>query len=662
MSMPILILEVLREPDVVLTRQRARQAAALLGFDPQEQTRVATAASEIARNAVQHGGGGRVEFTVEEQVPPSLLIRIRDQGPGVADVQGVLDGRTRGNGLAAARRLMDRFAITSRPGGGTEVVMGKSLPGRATPVTSEAIGRIAAALARKAPPEPVEEVRQQNQELICLLDALRDREAELFQINQELEETNRGVLALYAELDEKANSLRRASELKTRFLSNMSHEFRSPLNSIMSLTGFLLDRSDGDLSPEQEKQVKFIRKATEGLIEMVNDLLDLAKVEAGKVVVRPVEFELSELFSTLRGMIRPLLMNDAVALIFEDPGGLRPLRTDEGKVGQIVRNFLSNAVKFIERGEVRVRAEAGPGDTVVIAVSDTGVGIAQGDQARNFEEFGQVESPIQKRVQGTGLGLPLSKRLAELLGGTVMLRSTPGIGSTFTLIVPRVHRGPDSTGTPAGHALDASERPVLVVEDDPATIYLYEKYLQGTGFRVLPANGIEEARRVLAEVRPSAVVLDILLEAESGWTLLTELKQKDETRAIPILVLTRIDGKERSLALGADEFCLKPVDRDWLVAKLRALARDGPVETVLVVDDYEVDRYVLHAPLAELGYRVIEAEDGHEALRRAREDRPQAIFLDLIMPDLTGFEVLERLKSDPETATIPVIIHSSKVL
>ncbi len=236
-------------------------------------------------------------------------------------------------------------------------------------------------------------------------------------LNRELEDTNRGVVALYAELDERADHLRRADEVKTRFLSNMTHEFRTPLNSIQALTRLLLDRVDGELTTEQERQVHFIRKAAESLSELVNDLLDLAKVAAGKVVVRPAEFEVSDLFGALRGMLRPLLLGASVNLVFEEPETLPPLRTDEAKVSQILRNFISNAPKFTERGEVRVSARLEPGGaSVLFSVADTGIGIAPEDQATLFQEFAQIENPLQRKVKGTGLGLPLSKKLAELLG------------------------------------------------------------------------------------------------------------------------------------------------------------------------------------------------------------------------------------------------------
>ncbi|HEX8199287.1 MAG TPA: response regulator, partial [Isosphaeraceae bacterium] len=521
-----------------------------------------------------------------------------------------------------------------------------------------------AELAKNAPQGVLDELQQQNQELIRTLQELRDRQAEVMEWHRrELDETNRGVVALYAELDENAKALKRMSDLKSRFLSNMSHEFRSPLNTILTLSSFLLDRSDGELTEEQEKQVTFIRKAADGLSALVNDLLDLAKVEAGKAVVRAKTFEVDELFQGLRGTIRPLLLQNAVSLRFEEPVGVTALRTDEGKLTQILRNFLSNAAKFTERGEIRVAAAAGPGDTVIFTVSDTGIGIAPGDRGRIFEEFGQVEGPLQGKLKGTGLGLPLSRKLAELLGGNVSVQSELGVGSTFFAVIPRVFRESGEPGADpiARWQVDPGRLPLLVVENDPVDLLLYETILQGSEFQVLPARTLDEARRVLRRLRPAAVLLDILLEMESGWNLLTEMKAHEATKDIPVLVLTVIDGQERALALGANDFCLKPIGPAWLLGRLGALATKGWVETVLVIDDSEGDRRLLGELLAAGGhYRVIEAPDGGEGLRRAREDRPSVIVLDLILPDMTGLEVLDRLKQDPATGDIPVIINTSR--
>lgn len=467
---PLLTLELRYEQDLVSARQRARQVAALLGFDGQDQTRVTTAVSEIARNAFEYAGGGRVEFALDAAgsagSAAAMTVRVSDRGPGIADVRAVLDGRHvsesgMGLGITGARRLMDRFDIESGPGAGTVVTLAKDLPrrglGPASPPSSpaeaaEAAARIAAELARSSAQSPLEEVRFQNQELLRTLAELQESQAELDQLNRELSDTNRGVMALYAELDDKAQQLQHANELKTTFLSNVSHEFRTPLNSIMGLAGLLLDRADGDLTPEQEKQVAFIRRSAASLAEMVNDLLDTAKIEAGKVTVEPQEFLVADLFSSLRGVFRPLLRSEEVALVFADASPLPPLHTDDGKVAQILRNLISNALKFTERGSVRVSAElvpavghagGGDGPLVVFTVTDTGIGIAPDDRARVFEDFGQVGGALQRQAKGTGLGLPLSRRLAEILGGSLVLESSaPGAGSAFRLVVPQVYRGP----------------------------------------------------------------------------------------------------------------------------------------------------------------------------------------------------------------------------
>ena len=261
-------------------------------------------------------------------------------------------------------------------------------------------------------------------------------QSETAALREELDETNQGVLALYAELDIQAEELRQASDLKSRFLSYMSHEFRTPLGSILSINSLLADELDGPLSPEQHKQVAFVSTAARELSDMVDDLLDLAKIEAGRISISPAWFDMFDLFSALRGMFRPIVDASAVDLIFEEPVGLPRLYTDDKKLAQILRNFISNSLKFTTRGEVRVSARLEGIDKVRFAVSDTGIGIAAELHGALFEDFSQVDSPLQKRLRGTGLGLSLCKRFAALLGGEVGLESTPGVGSTFFVIIP----------------------------------------------------------------------------------------------------------------------------------------------------------------------------------------------------------------------------------
>ena len=275
-----------------------------------------------------------------------------------------------------------------------------------------------------------------EQELGALKSELAACKLDLEALRTELDETNKGVLALYAELDAQADELRQANELKSRFLAYMSHEFRTPIGAVLSIARLLLDRVDGPLTGEQERQVKFIQETSMEFSDMVNDLLDLAKVEAGKIDISPGWFQMVDLFSTLRGMFKPVLTNPDLLLIFEDIEGVPRLFSDDRKLAQILRNFISNAVKFTSKGEVRVSAKKIDDSTVTFSVSDTGIGIASEFHHAMFKDFNQIDSPIQKRLRGTGLGLSLSKKLAELLGGTVGLTSEPGVGSTFFVTIP----------------------------------------------------------------------------------------------------------------------------------------------------------------------------------------------------------------------------------
>jgi signal transduction histidine kinase/DNA-binding response OmpR family regulator len=668
MNNVILSMKLQQEQDIVPARQRARQVAALLGFDTQDQTRLATAVSEVVRESIQQLSSGRLEFRLEGSSAPQLLcVCLSAQGGRARAFAQSLqeDGGWQGFvGLASAQRLVDRFQVQPTADG-LLLCMRKLLPKSAPFVTTGRLTDMVGLLARQTFHDPVAEVQRQNQELLQTLETLRERQEDLERLNRELEDTNRGVVALYAELDEKADHLRRADEMKSRFLSNMSHEFRTPLNSILALTRLLLDRLDGDLSSEQEKQVTFIRKAATDLSELVNDLLDLAKIEAGKIEVRPTVFEVSTLFSSLRGMLRPLLVGASVDLIFEEPEGVPLLYSDESKVSQILRNFLSNALKFTERGEVRVTANlCDNGQAVCFAVSDTGIGIAPEHQAQIFAEFIQLENPLQKRSKGTGLGLPLCRKLADLLGGTVSVTSAPSIGSTFRVILPlsyREERSDEPVASEAPPPLDPLQPVVMVVEDQEELLFVYERYLANSGFGFLPARTVREARRHLERLRPYAILLDILLPDESSWGLLAELKNNPATATIPVLVATTETDQQKGLALGADAYGSKPITREWLLAQLVRVAPEPTVPLLLVEDQAEM-RYLFQKLLTGTPYQLVEAINGVEGLHQARQIHPQVICLDLMLPELDGFTVLEQLKADPLTQAIPVIIVTAKTL
>jgi signal transduction histidine kinase len=534
-SKPLLTIALRSERDVVAARQRARQVARLLGFQVQDQTRVAIAVSEVARNAVQYASQGVLEFFLEMEAAQHLAVRVRDQGPGfAADTNGLPVTSRGGAGLVSARRLMDRLDVETGRDRGTTVWLRKHLPRTQRPLLPSELPGLADAMAREPMDDFAHEVRQQNRELVLALEELRGRQEDLERLNCELEDTNRGVVALYAELDERAEQLKRADNMKTRFLSNMSHEFRTPLNAILAIARLLEEHADGDLSPEQDRQVGFIMRAARDLTELVDDLLDLAKVEAGKIVVHRRSFELANVFGGLRGMLRPLVVTDRVRLVIEEPYGLPPIHSDEGKVSQVLRNLLSNALKFTERGEVRMRAGlAEDAGTVVVAVSDTGIGIDPADQERIFQEFGQLDHPVQRRVKGTGLGLALSRRLADVLGGTLTLSSTLGVGSTFTLTLPvasaEAREAP--TAMPAGARL-------LMIDDDDASRYVVRGLAAELGLEFdEAADGSEGVRRARSEV-PSAIVLDFVMPGLNGAHVLKRLRSDEHTASLPVVVAT----------------------------------------------------------------------------------------------------------------------------
>jgi len=580
MSLRILNLAVHQELDVVASRQRARQIALLCGFANQDQARIATAVSELARNVYSYARTGRVEFSIEgETMPQLLVIRIDDEGPGIADLDLILAGRYQsrtgmGMGILGARRLMDQFDIRTGPGAGTTITLKKLLPQDAPLVTAATVGAMGAELASMSPNVTLGEMQQQNKELLATLSELKTRQDELVQLTRELEDTNRGVVALYAELDEKADHLRRADEMKTRFLSNMSHEFRTPLSSIRALSRLLLERVDGELSTEQEKQVRFILKGAESLTELVDDLLDLAKIEAGKIDVRPVTFEVGDMFSALRGMLRPLLVSTKVELLFEDPVQPITMMTDEAKLSQILRNFISNALKFTETGHVKLSAVLiAHGDMVRFDVEDTGIGIAEEHQQIVFEEFSQVENRLQHKIKGTGLGLPLCRRLAALLGGSVSLRSTPGQGSTFSTTIPLAY---DATPEPLAFRdaltpTDATGIPVLVVEDDRATMLLYRSFFRNTPYRAVCARSLWEAEQAWSAHPPAAVVLDLYLHGEDSWRWLAQTKNDERRKNVPVIIASEVADRPKAFSLGAEAYLAKPVVREDLLAQLNAL-------------------------------------------------------------------------------------------
>jgi len=661
---PLLSIPLRHDRHVVQARQRTRDLAALLGFEHQDQIRLATAASELARNAFRYAASGSVNFFVSKTTPQIFVVSIIDKGSGISNLNEVLDGQYvsktgLGMGIIGTKRLMDHFHIASSATG-TDVEFGKPLPINTTVITAASIKAISAKLIGNSAADPFDEIERQNQELLKTLAELKEKQDQLADLNQELEDTNRGVVALYAELEQHADDLRRVSNLKTSFLSNLSHEFRTPLNSISSLSRLLLGRSDGDLSHEQEKQVSYIQRSASELSELVNDLLDLAKVEAGKIDVKPRHFEVSEFFGALRGMLRPLLAGNSLDLIFEADPQIPTLFSDEGKISQVLRNLISNALKFTRKGHIRVTAATAPGGWIVFQVADTGIGISAEDQTRIFEEFVQIEGELQSQVKGTGLGLPLSRRLAELLGGTLDVESAIGLGSTFNLKIPACFgQTAVLTREPPENRIE-NRSTILFIEDNQETSFVHQSSLKGSDYSTVFVPNIPEARLMMKQIQPALVVLDRLIDQRDCLYFIEELRSNGY--AGPLLVVSVVDDRHSAINAGADAFLAKPIPPFTLLNTVRELIEGSTSHTILLVDDDEVTRYLVGGALAKAGYRILEAHGGRDAMKAIQKELPDAIVLDIAMPDMNGFEVLRELRSLVSSKAIPVIIHSSREL
>ncbi|MEW2383694.1 ATP-binding protein [Micromonospora sp. NPDC047707] len=445
MTAPLLQMGLRVEHDIFVVRQRGREVAAAVGLEHQDQVRVATALSEVARDLLRAVGGADVTFSaVADAVDGVHHLRI-----DLAPVGRLPGGRYEPQSGAVAR-LVDTLDVVAREGD-TVVRMSRRVPVAAAALTPERLAELRTALAVSAPGSALDELAAQNEQLIAALDEVRTQRDELAvlneelaetnrgvmalynQLTEELEETNRGVVALYGELDEKSAQLRAASESKSRFLANVSHELRAPVTAIIGLARLLADSASDPLTAEQARQVGLIRSSAADLLGLVNELLDLAKAESGRIEPDWAEVDLRPIFGQLRGTLRALATRPGVELVVEEPPAPATLRSDAVLLAQVLRNLLHNGLKFTERGEVRLRARRAD-DRWLLQVSDTGPGIAPELHDRIFEEFYQV--PGVTRVGGTGLGLPYARRLVVLLGGTLQVTSTPGAGSTFTVSLP----------------------------------------------------------------------------------------------------------------------------------------------------------------------------------------------------------------------------------
>jgi signal transduction histidine kinase/CheY-like chemotaxis protein len=469
-----------------------------------------------------------------------------------------------------------------------------------------------------------------------------------------------------SELQAANQELARANKLKSEFLANVSHELRTPLSAIIGFSQILLDGIDGPVNEEQQQDIVQVNKSGQSLLALINQILDLSKIEAGKMELSMERVDLPALINAVLDSISPLAQEKGLRIDTRFTPGLPAVEADAGRLKQILINLLSNAVKFTERGHIEVIAQPS-GRMVRIAVKDTGIGISAESQKVIFEEFVQGDGSSTRRHGGTGLGLSIVRKLVEMHGGAIAVVSEPGLGSTFTFTVPAFAAGAGAIGPTQRRPL---RRPIqglpggaiLVVDDDPSVRQLISRHLEQEGWKTVQASNAADALQLAREARPILITLDIMMPDASGWWVLEKLKEEPQTAGIPVLVVTIVEDQRLVFALGASDYLGKPYDRGALITKIHRLLPTLEGKRVLVVDDDPEARTMIGKILKDEHAEVVGATSGDEAMAMIAQTPPDLVLLDLMMPGMSGFEMVARLRAQPGGAAIPVMIVSAKEL
>jgi signal transduction histidine kinase/CheY-like chemotaxis protein len=477
---------------------------------------------------------------------------------------------------------------------------------------------------------------------------------------------------LFDEIQDKSRQLAEASQHKSQFLANMSHELRTPLNAIIGVSEML--REDAEALKQDTEPLDRVLGAGRHLLALINDILDLSKIEAGRMELQLESFALAPLIAGVVKTIEPLAAKNANQVVANCDGAIGTLHADQMRLRQALLNLLSNANKFTDHGTITIDAREGQEDGhdwVSIAVTDTGIGMTAEQMSRLFQEFSQADASTTRKYGGTGLGLAISKRFCQMMGGDITVESAVGSGSTFTIRLPRMAHSDETLVTGArgqvsaqdAHpaAEDQQEALILVVDDDATVRELVERHLQRAGFAVVTARGGQEGLRLVRELRPAVVTLDIMMPDLDGWTVLAAIKGDPALSGTPVVLMSIVDQKNRGYALGAADYLVKPVDRAKLVETLTGIC-GATAGRVLLVDDDEVVRRSVRQALEPIGWQVTEAENGQAAIESLTAARPDIIILDLMMPKMDGFEFLDELRGRPDWQGIPVVIITAKDL
>ena len=471
------------------------------------------------------------------------------------------------------------------------------------------------------------------------------------------------------EMEREKDAAESANKAKSNFLANMSHELRTPLNAIIGYSEMLQELAEDDGQDDYLADLRKIHSAGRHLLELINDVLDISKIEAGKMDLYLEDFSTDQLLQDVEAVIVPLAQRNSNQFVIDSPGDLGPIHADATKTRQSLLNLLSNACKFTHEGKVTLRARRDAA-WISFEVEDTGIGMTAEQMGKLFRAFQQADSSTTRKFGGTGLGLAISRHFCRMMNGDITVSSEVGKGTVFTMripvnVVPRAGETPaspekESTSEAPVEALPATAAVILVIDDDPVVGDLLRRTLSKDGFRVAYARSGAEGLQLARQLRPDAITLDVMMPGMDGWEVMTQLKSDPLLHDIPVIMLTIVDDRKTGFALGATEYLTKPFDRERLSALLSRVSPERTSRVALVVDDEEDNRSILRRTLQGEGWTVVEAVNGRDALAKIEERRPEIIFLDLMMPEMDGFEFVERLRSNELTQSIPVLVVTAR--